>query len=122
MKPNHDPFEAELTKAMRRVEAPQSLAVYLMNAAEAETHRATNAKSSTRLTPRLFTFRRMPNWLGGAIAAALVAATFASLQQYRHHERTLEAVHQFEASQRITDRALEHTREQLQRAGIQLDQ
>jgi hypothetical protein len=59
-------------------------------------------------------------WLGGAIAAALLAGVFVGDQVHerRERERADTAQRQFEAGMRITDAALEHTRDQLRRAGV----
>lgn len=65
-------------------------------------------------------------WGAGALAAAALAlAVFAGQQNHIRHEqeralaeRQAAANQQFDASVRIMDRTLEHTREQLRRAGV----
>jgi hypothetical protein len=47
---------------------------------------------------------------------------FAGAHIHTEHERKVQAQQQFEAAERITDQALERTREQLQAQGIYLDQ
>jgi hypothetical protein len=63
---------------------------------------------------------RLRLWASGAIAAALLVGVFAGDQLHARHqrERAQLAQQQFEAGVRITDDALEHTREQLAQAGI----
>ncbi len=75
---------------------------------------------------KLLAFRRRPTavWrvvAGGALAASVLAGTFGVELERRHREVTREraiANQQFEQATRITDAALAHTREQLERAGV----
>ena len=57
-----------------------------------------------------------------AIAAALViAAALGGSVHLRHEHRRTEATREFDESIRITEQTMEHTREQLRRAGVALD-
>jgi hypothetical protein len=126
-------FEQELTQAMRRVDAPRSLAVFLQNAAELEAaqsqqrakkplwfRRGANSSSSAN---RILMLPRMQSWMGGALAAVLVLGCFGAITgiHVRNEHRQAEAEKQFAESQEITDRALEHVREQMEKAGVSLD-
>jgi hypothetical protein len=106
-------LERELTRALRRVDAPEGFAERTM--ARIKTSRAPRGKV-LMMPPRLRV------WGSGAIAAALVAGVFsAELMHVRHEREQAElAQRQFEAAMRITDQALEHTREQLERAGVRI--
>ncbi len=102
-------LERYLSEAMRRVDAPEGFADRVM--------------ARTRSAPSTAKILRMPSrtraWVSGAIAAALLAGVLVGEQVHARRERQAEkAQQQFEAGMRITDAALEHTREQLQRAGV----
>ncbi len=102
-------FEEELTRMMRRVDPPASFADRTM------------ARAASSMPAKVIVMRQRPRlWMTGAIAAALVVGIFFTEQtNLRHeHEQAAQAQSQFEAGMRITDRALEHTRQQLQRAGV----
>jgi hypothetical protein len=65
----------------------------------------------------------MQAWVGGAIAAVLALGMFGAVLLHQRRERAEQAAvatQQFEAAVRVTDRALAQTREQLQRAGLNL--
>lgn len=76
---------------------------------------------------KVLAFPRAAAWrlvAGGALAASVLAGTFGVEMERRHreasrlaHERIV-ANQQFDEATRITEAALAHTREQLQRAGI----
>lgn len=112
-------FERELAAAMKRVNAPERLSVVLMNLAEAETPKKPAAGRG------MFNFARLPVprlWMGGALAAALTLGVFAGEAIHVRHDRErAEAEKQFDEAQQITERALAHAREQVQRAGVSLD-
>jgi hypothetical protein len=55
----------------------------------------------------------------GAVAALLAVGVFAGEQVHRHHQQEL-ADRQFDTAVRITGHALDQTRAQLLRAGVQL--
>lgn len=80
---------------------------------------------------KVLAFPRRAVWrvvAGGALAASVLAGTFGLELERRHREAAGEASRtaqervvanqQFEQASRITDAALEHTRKQLQRAGV----
>jgi hypothetical protein len=106
-------LERYLTQAMRRVDAPEGFADRVMERAKA----AAPAKAKVLIMPS-----RPRLWVGSAIAAVLLMGVFAGDQQYDRHLREKAeaevAQKQFEAGMQITDRALEHTRDQLERAGV----
>ncbi len=106
-------LERHLARAMRRVDAPEGFADRVMERAKAEGP----AKAKVLMMPS-----RQRYWVGTAVAAALLAGVFVGDQQYdrRRQERAEVAQKQFEAGMQITDRALEHTRQQLERAGVQV--
>jgi hypothetical protein len=105
-----DRFEEELTQAMRTVDPPEGFAERVMARAKAD------AKPRARVLGMPL---RARVWASGAIAAALLVGVFIGDEIHVRRQRE-QAEQQFEAGIRITDRAIEHTREQLQRAGIQL--
>jgi hypothetical protein len=116
-------FEQALTKAMRRVDAPETLAKSLMAAVKVEEKRIESR--SVRLFPRAWLFPKPRVWFapaGFALAALLLAGVFTGARVHEQHEREAAATQQFEAATRITDQALEHTREQLAKAGVSLEQ
>jgi hypothetical protein len=128
-------FEQALTRAMRRVETRAELsAKLLVLAAEAEAKRPAKGilPRWTRLSnggkvlifPRQRGSMSSMSWMGGAIAAALVLAAVLGDTAYVHreHQRKAQAQREFETATRITDQALAHTRRQLQRAGISLNE
>jgi hypothetical protein len=106
-------LEQYLTHAMLRVDPPDGFAERTL--ARIESSAPVRAKVVTMAPRARF-------WASGAIAAALLAAVFFSEQTYvRHqHEQAELAQQQFEAGIRITDNALERTREQLERAGVRI--
>ncbi len=58
--------------------------------------------------------------MGGAIAAVLAMGCFVGARIHIEHERRIQAEHQFETAERITDQTLERTREQLAERGFRL--
>ena len=104
-------FEQELAQAMRAVDPPEGFADRVM--ARAQSPAPAQAKV-VRMQPRA------RPWIGGAIAAVLLAGVFVADEVHvrRQRERGELAQQQFEAGLRITDEALQHTREQLARAGV----
>ena len=113
---NMDEFERQLSRAMKRVNAPETMAKFVMLAAEAEQRRMSpGPKAKTRI----LAFPKPPMWLSGAIAAVLVLGIFVGAQV---HQRAQEqkARQQFETAIRVTDHALDQTRAQLERAGLNL--
>jgi len=68
------------------------------------------------MRPRL----RAQVWVGGAIAAMLALGAFVGETVHVRHQREQAALatQQFEAAVRVTDQALDKTRVQLERAGL----
>jgi hypothetical protein len=104
-------FEQELTLAMRGVDPPEGFV----------------ERTMTRVLPAvpvrakvLWMPRRARLWASGAIAAALLLGVFIGEQTHLRHQREQAefAQQQFELAMRITDRTLEHTRQQLWNAGV----
>ena len=106
-------FERELTHALRRVDPPAGFADRIMVRAEAAA--PARAKVVT-MAPR----RRI--WASGALAATLLAAAVLTQQTHERQQRQKAelAQQQFDAAMRITDQTLEHVREQIQQAGVQI--
>jgi hypothetical protein len=119
---------------MQRVEVRAETAAKFLALAEEAEKKRTHAGGGFRLIKlsgftgnagRVFTMPRIPParaWMGGAIAAVLAMGVFAGAHIHTEHERKVQAQQQFEAAERITDQALERTREQLRAQGIYLDQ
>jgi len=104
-------FEQELTQAMRAVDPPDGFAERVMVRAQA----SEQPRAKVLAMPR-----GLPSWTIGAIAAALLLAVFFGEQTHLRHQREQAefAQQQFELAMRITDRALEHTQQQLWNAGV----
>ena len=105
-------FEAELTRALQPIEPPAGFAERVLAAAQGA-ERPVRAK--------VLPFRSWRSVVGGAIAASLLAGSFVAEDLHQRQERARErsmATQQFETATRITDEALAHTREQLERAGV----
>jgi hypothetical protein len=112
-----DKFELQLQKAMLRVDAPETLLRSVMAAVESQApQRVYKPSWRERLQ---FVLPQPRIWATGARAALAVVA-LGGQQWHRHQQREL-ATQQFETASRITDRAMEHTRQQLARAGVPLD-
>jgi hypothetical protein len=112
-------FEKKLTEAMRRVDAPWTLAESVMVAVKAEEQR------KTRVFPKAWSFAPVRAWFapaGFALAALLLVGVVTGERMHQRHEREAVATQEFEQATRITDQALEHTREQLAKAGVSLEQ
>lgn len=104
-------LERYLSQAMRCVDAPEGFADRVMERIKAP------AKAKV-----LMMSSRLRMWAGGAIAAALLVGAFVGDQAHERHQREKVEVaqKQFEAGMQITDRALEHARQQLERAGVRV--
>lgn len=107
-------FEQQLMRAMKRTEAPASLADTVLARAQA------NEQPPARVLEMKSRWKLPQTWAVGAIAAALLVAL--GIPSYRQHEERVEATRQFEVATQIEQQALERTRQQLSRAGISLDQ
>lgn len=105
-------FEERLAQAMRRIDAPEGFAERAVERVRAE-------EAKRRGTLLMMPGRRRV-WMSGALAAGLAVGVFGVAESHvRHeHEKAARAQQQFEAGIRITDRALDHAREQLHQAGV----
>ena len=107
-------FELQLARAMRRVDAPAGFAERVMD-------RTTSpAEKIVVMRPRSGLWR-MQAWTGGAIAAVLALGMFGAEQLHQRRERE-RADQQFAVAVQVTDHALAQTRQQLARAGLNLNQ
>ena len=114
-------FEQALERAMRQVEVrPETTAKLLALADEADQKRVPAAAGRVMAMPRPRAWSR--SWMGGAIAAVLAMGCFVGAHIHEQHERRVEAQHQFETAERITDETLARTRAELARQGIELEQ
>jgi len=107
-------FELQLTRAMRRVDAPEGFAARVLEKAE-------EPQAVVVMRPQSGLWR-MQAWMGGAIAAVLVLGMVTAEQMHLRRERAEQAKadQQFAVAMQVTDHALAQTREQLQRAGLKL--
>jgi hypothetical protein len=111
-----DEFDLELSRALRRVDAPATLAQSVMAAVE-----DLREPSGLRILKRVLTFPRRQAWIGSVAASLLLAGlVFGGVEHRRAAERT-QAERDFATSLEITNRAMEQTRLHLQRAGIEMD-
>ena len=119
-----DEFEQTLQRAMQRVNAPETLAKFLATAVEAEEHRRRSGSGWFRPSRggRVYALPRPRRWVAGALAAALLLAALGAREWRLHQQRVAVADEQFTAAVRVTDQALEQTREQLRQAGLNLGQ
>ena len=103
-------FERQLTRAMQHVDAPEGFAErVLAKAAEPQ-------KAKVLQMPR-----RVQAWVGGAVAAALMAGAVGIQQQHERRERAEEAARaqqQLELALQITGETMANVRAQLQQAGV----
>jgi hypothetical protein len=113
-------FEQKMSNAMRRVSAPEDFAKTLFVAVEADERLVQQVPLEQKNKAKVLAFLKPMPWMSVAIAAALVMSVFMGDQVHKKHER-VRAEQQFETATRITDQALEHTRQQLERAGVPLD-
>ena len=111
-----DALERVLAQTLRQpLRLPGGFAERVAAAAEGKP-----ARQGGRTLPFALRWRTWQLVGGSAIAAALVAGVFAVEGVHGYRERTRRqavATEQFETATRITDQALAHTREQLERAG-----
>jgi hypothetical protein len=122
-------FERQLTQRMRPVNAPETLAKFLAIAAEAEQARRERGRWWMWFRPKssgggVMVFSKPMVWTGFAMVAAMLMVVFVGQQMHVRQEREKAALatQEFEAATRIEDQTMAHTREQLERAGIRLDQ
>ena len=117
-------FERALRHAFVRVDAPETLARFLATAAEAEAARRQGGRKLLWFRPRTGgAVLVMPRWAGAAAAAVLLLGSFGTLEtlHQRNLHRQAEAQRQFATAEQITDRALEHARQQMRQAGVSLE-
>ena len=109
---NGPEFDEVLAKAMRRVDAPEGFAAKVMELAVVP----------SKPKGRLLVMPRVPAWMSGAIAAALVMGALITARVHVVHQQEQAALteRQFEAAIRVTNRALDQTQVQLARAGLKL--
>ena len=104
-----DRLETELSRALRRVDAPAGMADVVIG-------RAMGQRSG------VVAFPRMQVWMGSAAASLLVMGlVLGGVERHRAAERA-RAEHDFARSLEITQRALSPVRDRLQRAGIELEE
>jgi hypothetical protein len=101
------------------VDAPPTLLKFLTAAAEAQADRHLPRRERRHQWVWVLPKRQAFGWLSGALAAALVATVFTAQQLHHRHQQQL-ADRQFLTAVRVTDHALDQTRAQLLRAGINL--
>ena len=105
-------FEERLRRAMQRMDAPAGFAETVLQRVRVED------------APRRASLLTMPvrtrAWLSGALAAGMLGGAFwaGEVHVRRERARAEMAQRQFEDGIRITDRALDHARQQLQRSGV----
>jgi mannose/fructose/N-acetylgalactosamine-specific phosphotransferase system component IIB len=116
-------FDEVLASALKRVDAPEGFAARLMERAASDER----VSAATHGKTRILAFPRRQVWATGAIAAALIVGALTVGQVHERREQTarveaqrMQAQKDFETASRIEDAALEHTREQLARAGVRL--
>lgn len=115
-------FDEVLASALKRVDAPEGFAARMVELAASDA-RAVAGHGKTRI----LAFPRRPVWAMGAIAAGLIVGALTVGQVHERREQAarveaqrMQADKDFETASRIEDATLEHTREQLARAGVQL--
>jgi hypothetical protein len=134
-------FELQMARAMSRVDAPEGFAARVMERAADPEHAAAAPAEVSEARPgaprvmpgvvatkvvamrRRFGVARMQAWAGGAIAATLALGMFGAEQWHQRRERAQQtemANQQFAMAVQVTGHALAQTREQLQRAGLNL--
>ena len=110
-----DPFEQELSKRLRRVDAPASLADAVMSG-------IAGVPRSVLFFPRRYS--QLERLAALLLLTALLVGTGVGVRSV-HHRRAAEqakAERDFARSQELTSRALEPVRRHLRRAGIALDE
>ena len=108
-------LERELRQALRPVNPPAGFADRVM----ARTHTSA-VEQPKRARILMFPKLRSRIWIPSAVAAMLLVGVAGERahEQMEQRRKAEEAQKQFETALQVTDRALEHARQQLQRAGI----
>ncbi len=119
-----DEFEQSLQRALQRVDAPETLAKSVAAAVEAEEELRRGGSGWFRPSRGglVYVLRKPRRWAVGALAAALLLGTLGVREWRLRQERVALADEQFTAAVRVTDHALQQTREQLRQAGVNLGQ
>ena len=115
-------FDEVLASALKRVDAPEGFVARMVELAGTDARVAAGHGKT-----RILAFPRRPVWATGAIAAGLIVGALTVGQVHERREQAarveaqrMQAEKDFETASRIEDATLEHTREQLARAGVQL--
>jgi hypothetical protein len=120
-------FELQLARAMRRVDAPEGFAARVVARAESSDATSSHVSKARPGAPGVVVMRprsglwRLQAWMGGALAAVLALGMYGAEVLHQRREQA-KADQQFAVAMQVTDHALTQTREQLQRAGLKLDQ
>ena len=114
-----DEFEEQLTRALRRVEAPRGFVERVCAAGEAE---RPAPRARLRLTERRVSHGASA-WMGWALAAGVLLFGLGGegVHLKREAARRAAVQAQFETAMQVTGKALETTRRQVNRAGVRLD-
>jgi hypothetical protein len=116
-------LEYELRNILRPVDPPVGFADRILVRAQGIDLQAASATQSASVTAsaRVINFSALRSrvWVGSAIAAMLLVGV-ATEETHRMEQRRKaeEAQKQFEMALQVTDRALEHARQQLKHVGI----
>lgn len=119
-----DEFERSLQRAMKRVDVrAETTAKFFAIVAEAERERQQTGRMwVTPKTGGKLLFMPKPafrSWIG-AVAAGLAVGVFVGVHE-RQERKAEVARQQFDTAMRVTDHALDQTRAQLERVGLNLD-
>lgn len=106
-----DGFEEWLRRSLKRVDAPEDFAARVLE-------RAAASDNISRLRPR-FRHARHRRWIGAVAATLLLAAVLANQVRVRRERARVAHIRaQFDTAMRVTDGALEQTKLELIRAGV----
>jgi hypothetical protein len=119
----HQELEAALRRALRRLDAPEGFAARMAALAEAEERSAGIRRDQPGASWWHYSsWGWKPAW--GGMAALLVAGVLTGHVVHERHTEAAaraQASREFDVSMQITDKAMEHAREQLRKAGVGLD-